>query len=105
MSPSETQHRTFSASLEDVRSAASDALSSLGAAVEVSEDGTMLSAKTGWTLFSFGQRIEVELRPDADTVDVGVTSTQNRFQVADLGKRNHKNVGTVLNAMETRLGS
>lgn len=103
MPPSATDHRTFTASLEEVRAAASDALSSLGANVEVSEDGTTLSAKTGWSLLSFGQRIEVQLRPDADSVDVGVTSTQNRFQVADLGKMNQKNVGTILSTMETRL--
>lgn len=53
MPPSEEASRTFSASLEEVREAASDALASLGAKVEVGEDGMSLSGTTGWTLFSF----------------------------------------------------
>ena len=78
--------------------------SSLGANVDMSEDGTALSAKTGWCLFSFGQSIEVLLRPGADTtVDVQVTSRQNRFQVADLGRMNRRNVGSILSSTETRL--
>lgn len=105
MPPAYEESRTFSSPLEEVRTAASDALTSIGAKVEVSDDGTTLSGTTGWTLFSFGEKLEIELKPRGDKVDVRVHSTQRvRIALADLGSRNRKNVGAVVNAMATRLG-
>jgi hypothetical protein len=92
--------------LDDVRNAASDALASLGAKVETSTVGTTLSGKTGWRLMSFfGENVTIELSPDDDVVHVNVTSDQSRGQLLDLSRRTQKNVGTILNAMETRLSS
>jgi hypothetical protein len=92
--------------LEDVRIAASDALASLGAKVEVSNDSRTVSGKTGWSLMSFsGENVEINLEPQGDNVLVPVTSKQSRGQLFDLGNRNQKNVGSVLNAMSKRLGS
>jgi hypothetical protein len=102
----ETDSRTFEASLEKVRDAASDALASLGAKAELSSDGNTVSGKTGWSLMSFfGERVEINLEPQGDHVLVSVTSKQSRGQLLDLSHRNQKNVGSVLGAMTARLGS
>ena len=106
MPPVETDSRTFKASLEDVRAAASDALASLGAKVDVSSDRKTISGKTGWSAMSFfGEHVEINLKPQGDRVLVSVTSKQSRGQLLDLARKNEKNVGSVLNAMPTRLGS
>lgn len=106
MAPVATDSRIFKASLEEAKAAASDALASLGAEVEVSSDGKIVSGKTGWSLMSFfGESVEIKLEPLGDQVLVSVTSKQSRGQLLDLGKRNQKNVGSVLNTMSTRLPS
>ena len=105
MPPVETGTRTFTAPLEEVRTAASDALASLGADVEVSSDGKTVSGKTGWSLMSFGEHVEISLEPQGKKVLLSVTSKQSRGQLLDLGKRNEKNVGFILNTMSTRLPS
>lgn len=103
--PSHEQQRSFDAPLEQVREAAHDALSSLGSEVEESEDGRVLSGKTGFTAFSFGEKVESALVPDGDTTTVTVGSSQRvRIALLDLGRRNRRNVGAVLNAMASRLG-
>jgi hypothetical protein len=102
--PSHTENRTFTAPLDDVRDAARDALAGLGAEVEVSADGTTLTGATGWTLFSFGENVQITLTPQTDDVLVSVQSQQRvRVALLDLGGRNRKNVGSVLGAMATRL--
>ena len=53
----------------------------------------------------FGERVKVTLAPHDDAVAVTVVSEQSRGQLIDLGRRNQKNVGAILNAMATRLGS
>jgi hypothetical protein len=104
--PAEEASRKFAASLDEVRDAASDAIESLGAKVEVSSDKMTLSGTTGWTLFSFGENVQVSLKPEEDDVHVTVRSAQRvRVALLDLGRRNQKNVASVLNAMTTRLGS
>ena len=100
----ETGSRTFNASLEETRAAACDALASLGADVDVSGDGMTVRGKTGWSLMSFGENVNIELEPQDDEVLVAVSSKQ-RFQLFDLSKRNQRNVGSVLNTMSTRLPS
>jgi hypothetical protein len=104
--PFKEESRTFKAPVDEVRDAASDALASLGAKIEESEDRMSLVGTTGWTLFSFGEKVQVTLQSRKDGVHVTVHSTQRvRIALADLGKRNQKNVGSVLNAMATRLSS
>ena len=106
MAQVETDSRTFKAPLEEAKAAASDALASLGAEVEVSGDGRTVFWKTGWSLMSFfGENVEIKLEPQGHQVLVSVTSKQSRGQLLDLGKRNQKNVGSVLNTMSTRLPS
>jgi hypothetical protein len=98
--------RTFDAPIEAVRSAASDALTSIGCTVATSSDGTTLSGRTGWSLFSFGENAEVVLDPQDDGVHVTVRSAHRlRTSVLDLGSRNQKNVGSVLASMASRLPS
>ena len=104
--PEHEQHRTFKAAIEQVREAARDALLSLGSEVEESDDGNVLSGKTGFTVFSFGENVEITLDPEGDTTAVTVRSSQRaRIALMDLGSRNRKNVGTVLTAMASRLGT
>lgn len=105
--PSHTQTRTFNSPLEPTREAAHDALLSLGSEVEESADGSVLSGKTGWTAFSFGEDVVITLEPENDvTTRVTVGSSQRvRVALLDLGSRNRRNVGTVLNAMASRLGT
>jgi hypothetical protein len=92
--------------LDEVRSAARDALTSLGADVESDQDATTISGKTGWSMFSFfGERVRIDLDPGDADVSVSVTSEQSRGQLLDLSRRNQKNVGSILNSMETRLRS
>ena len=98
------QHRTFTTTIDDARQAAWDALATLGAEVTVSDDGTSLEAKTGWSLFSFGEVVHVDLQTQGDEVEATVKSRQNRAQMLDVSRRNHKNVGSVLTAMSARLG-
>lgn len=100
-----SETREFLASLDEARDAASDALASLGATVEVSADGKRLSGTTGWSLMSFGEHVEIDLQARGDAVGVTVTSRQRRAQFLDLGRRNPKNVGEIFNAMATRLRS
>jgi hypothetical protein len=104
--PSHAQSRTFTASIQQVREAAHDALLSLGSEVTESEDGNVLSGKTGWTTFSFGETVEITLEPSDGAVTAEVESRQ-RMKVAllDLGHRNRRNVGAVLNAMASRLAT
>lgn len=102
--PSHQQNRSFAAPLEEVRDAAHDALLALGAEVTESEDGTVLSGRTGWTLFSFGEVVRVTLAPGDGAVGVTVESSQRvRVALMDLGGRNRKNVGSVLSSMASRL--
>jgi hypothetical protein len=104
--PAQTETRTFHAPMADVMTAATDALRSLGADIEDGSDGTTVSGKTGWSMFSFfGERVRIDLEQVDDDVRVTVTSRQSRGQFLDLSRRNQKNVGTVLNAMAMRLGS
>lgn len=99
------QSRTFTAPIEKVREAAHDALLSLGSEVEESDDGNVLSGRTGWTVFSFGERVSIALQPEGDSTTMSVESTSRLpFAVADLGRRNRKNVGTVLTLVAARLG-
>lgn len=103
--PSQTQTRTFNSPLEPTREAAHDALLSLGSEVEESPDGKVLSGKTGWTAFSFGEDVVITLEAEDDaSTKVTVESSQRlRIALLDLGARNRRNVGTVLNAMASRL--
>lgn len=87
--------------METARNAAWDALASLGA--EVNEEGNQLRAVTGWSLFSFGEHVEVELTQQDEEVLVTVRSRQKRGQTLDVSRRNHKNVGSVLSRMSLRL--
>jgi hypothetical protein len=104
--PSHSETRTFHATMEDVQSAAEDALTSLGAEIAAAPDDMAITGRTGWSMFSFfGERVRIELHPSGDDVRVSVTSEQSRGQLLDLSRRNEKNVGTILNSMETRLRS
>ena len=105
MSSEKSEARKFAASVDEARDAASDALASLGATVEVSADGKSVSGTTGWSLMSFGEHVEIDLRSEGDGVEVSVKSMQRRGQFRDLSRRNDKPVGKILNAMETRLRS
>ena len=102
--PTESDSRTFNASIEEVREAAADALRSLGAEVEVSENGATVSGTTGWSLMSFfGEKVTINLEPEGDAVRADVHSKQSRGQFLDLGRRNQKNVGSILSSMSSRL--
>lgn len=103
--PSHVQSRIFNAPIEQVREAAHDALLSLGSAVEESDGGNVLSGKTGFTAFSFGENVVITLVPEGDATKVTVESSQRvRVALLDLGSRNRRNVGTVLTAIASRLG-
>jgi hypothetical protein len=96
--------RTFKAPLDEVRRVASDALATLGAEVEISADGTTLSGRTGWTLFSFGENVEITLDPHDDGTQASVSSAHRlRSSRFDLGSTNRKNVGSILASMAGRL--
>ncbi len=104
--PSHAQTRTFNAPLEKAHEAAHDALLSLGSEVVESDDGKVLSGKTGWSAFSFGEDVVITLTPAGDATEVNVESSQRvRIALLDLGSRNRRNVGTVLTAMASRLGT
>lgn len=97
---------TFKAPLERVSEAAHDALLSLGSEVAESEGGRVLSGKTGFTAPSFGENVEITLELDTVETNVTVESSQRvRIALLDLGSRNRRNVGTVLTAMASRLGT
>ena len=54
----------------------------------------------------YWERVYVALKPEEEDVHVTVRSAAKlRVAQLDLGRRNQKNVASVLNAMTTRLGS
>jgi hypothetical protein len=79
---------------KEVRAAARDALGSIGVKVNQSQDGMTSYGNTGWTLFSFGERVTASLQAQ-DGGALATVRSKQRMPVAllDLGGCNRATLG------------